>query len=199
MDLVSRVKGILLSPKSEWATIDTESTTTASLYSGYVVPLAAIPAICTFVGYSVIGMNVLGTAWRRPMGSGLTSAVVSYVMSLVMVFVVALIIDALAPTFGGQKNQMQALKVAAYSATASWVGGIFLLLPSLSLIALLFGLYSLYLLYLGLPALMKAPEEKAVGYTVVVVVCVIVLAIVIVAIQNAVVPGAATGFGMPRP
>jgi Yip1-like protein len=199
MDLVSRVKGILLSPKSEWATIDNEPATPASLYSGYVVPLAAVPAICAFIGLSLIGTSILGTAYRTPIGAGLTNAVVSYVMSLVMVFVVALIIDALAPTFGGQKSQIQALKVAAYSATASWVGGIFMLLPALGLITLLFSLYSLYLLYLGLPALMKAPEEKAVGYTVVVVVCVIVLAIVIVAIQRAVVPGAITGYSMPRP
>jgi hypothetical protein len=199
MDLVSRVKGILLSPKSEWATIDSESSTVASLYTSYIIPLAAVPAICAFIGLSLIGTSVLGTAYRRPIGAGLTSAVVSYVLSLVMVFVVALIIDALAPTFGGQKNQVQALKVSAYTATASWVGGIFMLLPALGLISVLFSLYSLYLLYLGLPTLMKAPEEKAVGYTVVVVVCVIVLAIVIGLIQSALIPGAVPNFAMPRP
>jgi len=90
------------------------------------------------------------------------------------VFVLALIIDALAPTFGGQKNPIQALKVAAYSATAAWVAGIFGLIPALGFLGLL-GLYSLYLLFLGLPILMKAPEDKAMGYTLVVIVAAIVL------------------------
>jgi hypothetical protein len=198
MDLVSRVKGMLLNPKSEWEAVAGESTTVAALYTGWIIPLAAIPAVCTFIGYSIVGTSILGTAWRRPIGAGLTSAVVSYVLSLVMIYVVGLIINALAPTFGGEKDQMQSLKVAAYSATASWVGGLFILLPMLSIITLLFSLYSLYLLYLGLPRLMKAPEEKAVGYTVVVVLCVIVLAVV-VATLGRFVPGASPGFGVPRP
>src|SRR3569832_2504681 len=97
-----------------------------------------------------------------------------YVFSLIAVFIVTLIVDALAPTFGGTKNQVQALKVVAYSYTSSWVGGIFSLVPALGIIGILFGLYSLYLLYLCLPILMKSPPDKAVGYTVVVVVCAII-------------------------
>jgi hypothetical protein len=103
--------------------------------------------------------------------------VISYILSLVGVYVLSLIIDALAPTFGGTKNPISALKVAAYSSTASWVVGIFTLIPALSVLGIL-GLYSLYLLYLGLPALMKAPQDKAIGYTLVVIVSAIVLFVV---------------------
>src|SRR3546814_386237 len=93
----------------------------------------------------------------------------SYVLTLAAIYIVALVIDALAPTFGGQKNPIQALKVAVYSGTAGWVAGIASLLPTLAILGgLVGGLYSLYLLYLGLPRLMKAPEDKAVVYTVVV-------------------------------
>jgi hypothetical protein len=94
------------------------------------------------------------------------------------VYVLALIIDALAPNFGGVSNQVQALKVAAYSSTASWVAGIFGLIPPLSWLGVL-GLYSLYLLYLGLPILMKSPPDKAAGYTGVVIIAAIVLFLVI--------------------
>lgn len=176
MNLVERVKRILLAPRPEWEVIDAEPTTPAALYTGYVIPLAAIGPIASIVGLSLFGLPFIG---RLPIGSLLASAIVGYVLALVGIFVMALIIDALAPTFGGQRSQIQALKVAAYSATASWVGGIFGLIPALSILGALFGIYSLYLLYLGLPVLMRAPKEKALGYTAVVILVAIVLYFVI--------------------
>lgn len=183
MALVSRVKGILMTPKAEWAIIDNESTTVGSLYTSYIIPLAAIGPICTFIGMSLVGFNMLGVAVKWPVDLGLESAIVRYALSLVSVYVLALIIDALAPNFGGQKNSIQALKVAAYSSTAAWVAGVFMLVPALGILAIL-GLYSFYLMFLGLPVLMKAPEEKAAGYVIVVVVCAIVLYVVVGQITN---------------
>ncbi len=180
MNLVDRVKRILLSPQPEWQVIDGEVTSPGALYTGYIVPLAAIGPLASVIGYSVFGIRVpfSGTVYRVPLGSAITSAVVSYVLTLVGVYVLALIIDALAPTFGGTKSPIQALKVAAYSSTAGWVAGIFALVPGLRMLGIL-GLYGLYLLYLGLPVLMKAPAERAAGYTALVVVAAIVLFVVI--------------------
>lgn len=174
MALLERVKRILLTPKEEWQVIDTEAATPASLYTGYIIPLAAIGPIAQTIGYSVFGVSFLGTTYRTPIASALTGAVVTFVLMLVGVYVLALVIDALAPTFNGTRNQIQALKVATYSSTASWLAGIFALLPGLRVLGIL-GLYSLYLLYLGLPVLMKAPADKALGYTVVVILAAIVL------------------------
>ena len=175
-DIVSRVKGILLTPQTEWPVIAAETTTTADLYKNYAIILAAIPAIATFIGMSIIGMGF----FRVPIGSGLTMAVAMYIMALVGVFVIALIIDALAPTFNSTKDQMQALKTAVYSMTAYWVASIFTIIPGLGgLVALLGGLYGLYLLYLGLPFTMKTPADKAVAYTAVAVVCSIVVMFVL--------------------
>ena len=187
MALVDRVKNILLSPRTEWPVIDAEPATVASLYTGYIMPLAAIPVICQTIGMTI---PLIGTHYRTPIVSAITSAAVLYVFGLIAVFIVALIVDGLAPTFGGTKNQVQALKVVAYSYTASWVGGVFSLVPALGIIGFLFALYSLYLLYLGLPVLMKSPPDKAVGYTVVVVICTIVVTWVIFFAV------AALGFGM---
>jgi len=192
MALVDRVKNILLSPRTEWPVIEAEPATVASLYTGYIVPLAAIPAICQAIGMSMIGITIpfVGTHYRTPIVTAITSAVVMYVFSLIAVFIVALIVNGLAPTFGGTKNQVQALKVVAYSYTASWIGGILSLVPAISIIGVLFGLYSLYLLFLGLPVLMKSPPDKSVGYTVVVVICTIIVTWVIFFAV------AALGFGM---
>lgn len=179
MALADRVKNILLTPKTEWPVIDAEPTTVADLYKGYIMPLAAIGPIAQAVGWTVFGLRVpfLGT-YRTPIGTALVSALVTYLLTLAAVYVLAIIIDKLAPTFNGTPSQIQALKVAAYSSTASWVAGIFQLIPALSMLSIL-GVYSLYLLYLGLPVLMKTPPEKALSYTVVVILAAIVLFMVI--------------------
>ena len=184
MDLVGRVKNILLQPKSEWPVIEAEQTSTQELYTSYIMPLAAIGPAAMLIGMSLIGVQVpfMGTM-RFSLSSLLTQTLVTYALGLAAVYVLALIINALAPTFGGTGNQMQALKVAAYGATASWVGGIFHLLPALGFLAFLAGLYTLYLLYLGLPVLMKSPPDRSLGYTVSVVIAAIVLFVVIGAIS----------------
>ena len=179
MNLVDRVKRILLSPKTEWEVIDAEAATPSELYTRYIMPLAAIGPIAQLIGFSVFGISVpfVGT-YRVPIGSAITQAVVSYVLMLAGTYLLALIIDALAPTFNGQRSQIQALKLAAYSLTASWIAGIFGLVPPLAILGVL-GLYSLYLLYLGLPVLMKAPREKAMAYTAVVILAAVVLWMII--------------------
>ena len=179
MNLVERVKRILLSPQTEWEVIDTEQTTTTELYTGYIAPLAAIGPIAQIIGFSVFGFM----GYRVPIGRALAYAIATYVLTLVGTYALAMIIDALAPTFAGRPDRIQALKVAAYSSTAAWVAGIFALIPALSILGIL-GLYSLYLLYLGLPKLMKSPTDRAVAYTLVVIIAAIVLFVVIGAIAR---------------
>jgi hypothetical protein len=103
--------------------------------------------------------------------------------------VLAQIANALAPTFGGEKNSLNALKLIAFGATAGMVGGIFTLLPALSFLALLASLYSIYLIYTGIPVLMKAPQEKALGYTAVLIVCGIVAGVIMGAVSTLVTGG----------
>jgi hypothetical protein len=194
MNLVERAKKLILQPAQEWKAIDAEPQTVQGLYTSYVMILAAIPAVCAFIGYSLVGVGVFGATWRAPMASGVAHMVVSYVLSLGAVYVLALIIDALAPSFGGQKNFMQALKVSAFTPTASWLAGVFSIIPSLSIIGVLLSLYSLYLLYVGLPLLMKTPEDKTIPYIAVVIIATIILFVVIAAIVGLTMPGPIRGF-----
>lgn len=174
--IIARAKAILLTPKTEWPVIAAEQTTVADLYKNYIVILAAIPAVAGFIKSSLIGYSAYGVSVRIPIGSGLAAAVVGYVLTLALVYVMSLIIDALAPTFGGEKNPVQALKVVGYSYTASWLANAGVILPWIGfLIALAGAIYAIYLLYLGLPSTMKAPQEKAVGYTVVSILAALVL------------------------
>ena len=177
MNLVDRAKNILLQPKTEWAVIEPEQTDPKTLYTSYICILALIPAVASFIGTALI---VSFFAGHIGLGFALVAAITQYVLTLVMVFVVALIADQLATSFEGQKNLNQALKLTAYAMTAAWVAGIFAIVPILGwLLTLLGSLYSLYLFYLGVPVMMKVPEAKAVGYTVVVVLVAIVIGAVI--------------------
>src|SRR5450631_2211398 len=164
MGLIDRVKNILLTPKTEWDVISAETTPQKALILNYVLPLAALAAIMHFISLFLIGTRgMFGGVMRMPMLWALTMAIYHLVMAVVAVFVIGFIIDALAPTFGGQKNMNQAVKVAAYSFTAAWVGSVFGILPYLGwLLAFLMAIYGLYILFLGLPRLMKSPEDKAI-------------------------------------
>jgi len=186
MSLIDRVKNIILTPKTEWPVIDREPGDVPYIFTNYVAILAAIPAICGFIGMSIVGMSLPGVGTVRiPVASGLVNAIVGYLLAFAVVYVVALIVDALAPTFGGRKNFDSALKVTAYSYTPSWLVGVFLLIPGLRFLMIL-GLYGLYLLWLGLPVLMKSPQDRSLVYTVAVVVCAIVIGIVLGMIQGAI-------------
>jgi hypothetical protein len=175
MPLMERVKRILLTPRQEWQVIDTEPTTASELYKGYIMPLTAIGPIAATLGWMIFGYR---STFAAGFGSVLAWAIVLYLLSLGAVYVLALIIDALAPNFDGTRDQIQALKVAAYSNTAAWLSGIFSLVPTLTWLGVL-GLYSLWLLYLGLPLLMRVPEEKAIAYLMLVILAGIVLFLVV--------------------
>ena len=174
MNLVERIKGILLQPQTEWAAIEREPGDAGYLFPNYVMIVAAIPAVCTFIGTSIIGFG----AYRVGIVGGLLRMIVVYVLALASVFVAAYIIDFLAGTFGARKNLDNAMKVSAYAPTAAWLAGVFNIIPALAILGVL-GLYSLYLLYTGIAALMKPPADKVLIYTIAVIVCAIILWIIV--------------------
>jgi hypothetical protein len=172
--IIERVRGILLTPAAEWDKIEPESSTTQGLFIGYAGPLAALSAIAGLIGgvlsalipHCAFGICVSGNPVRALI-VGVVGAIVGFVIGLAGVFVAGIIVDELAPSFGGQKNREQALKVVVYSWTATWIAGVFLIIPYVGGLLSLAGLYSCYLLYLGLPKLMKAPADRALIYTIV--------------------------------
>lgn len=196
--LVDRVKNIILKPQAEWDKIASEEADVGKLYTGYALPLILLSAICGFIGSTIIG-----TAYfKLPLITGLVAAVLQVVAGLIGLFVMAFVTNALAPNFGSQQDQGQAHKLAVYSMTAAYLAGVFAILPPLAALGIV-GLYSFALLYIGLPRLMKTPEDKRTGYFVTIIVVCIVLGIVINAVLgtaallsgglNGVIPGAHIG------
>ena len=170
--IIQRARALLVTPRTEWPVIAVEPATVQGLYRDYFMILAAIPPLCQFVKVSILGYAWHGfRVYRLGMGVGLTAAMVEYVASLAALYVLAIIVEALAPNFGGETNRVQALKVSGYAYTASWVSGAGLILPGISgLIALAGAIYSVYLFYLGVPSTLKVLPERAAGLTAIVVI-----------------------------
>ena len=186
--LIDRVKNIILSPASEWDVIDREPATVSGIYTSYVMILTAIPSICSAIGLIFFmprpsaEVAAVGQAFGVPVlttGSIIVGAVVQYIIGLVGVYIMSMIIDALAPNFGGTKDPLKAFKVAAYYPTAAWVAGILTIIPLLGMLVFIAAIYSLYTLYLGLPKLMRVPQDKQVGYFVVTLVIALIVFMVV--------------------
>ena len=189
MSLQTRVVAILTKPADEWRTIAAEPATVEGLMRDYAAPLAAIPAVAQFIGFSLIGFPapVFGGAIRIGIVRSFTNAIVSWVFALVGAWIAAVVIEKLAPTFQSKGSTAQALKLVVYSMTPVWVAGVLNLVPALAVLEIIAALYAIYLFYLGLAPVMGTPPDKAIPYIVVSAIVIIVISIVLGAVTAAIV------------
>jgi hypothetical protein len=184
-DVVRRALNLLLHPAETWDAIEAEPDTIERLFKYWVLPLAAIPVLGRMAGALSFGslgsFEIFGVRFYHPnVIAVLGDAVARYALTLISVYLLALVVDQFAPQFGGERNRTQAFKLVAYSGTAAWVAGAFMLLPTAGgVFALLGGLYSLYLLYVGLPKLMRSAPVFTLNYFALTLVAAIVMWIVI--------------------
>jgi hypothetical protein len=57
MNLIDRVKNILITPQKEWDVIKGEQPNISGIVTGYVLPLAGAAAVAAFIGYAFIGVS----------------------------------------------------------------------------------------------------------------------------------------------
>jgi len=160
MNLTTRVQDILLKPKKTWTQIKSEEVSITGIYGSYACIMAAIPPAAQIIGLAFIGTSFIGTRYRVSLATTLGEAVLSYCVSLAALYIIALVINFLAPKFASRKDLTNAFKLATFSWTPSWIAGLALLAPSLAWFTKLISLYGFYLFYLGLPVLMDTPRER---------------------------------------
>lgn len=187
--IITRAQQILLDPKGTWPRIEAEPATPASLFNPYLFVIAAVSAVATFISLSLIGVGGFGVRIRVPLFTGIVQMIVGFGLSLAIVYLMSLLINALAPTFGGQKNALNALKLAVYASTASLLGAVLGLLPYIGwLLSLAAALYSIYLIYTGLPVLMKNPPGNSILYTLLLMVAGFVLMLILTLVMSVFMP-----------
>ena len=162
--LIKRVVAIIVKPREEWCIIKEELTTIEDLFARYAVILAAVPAAAGFIGYSIFGRPGLIGYVPISLKENLKWTILSYILSLASVFLLAYIIDMLAPFFGAKRDLPAAVKIVVYSQTASWAAGLLLVFPQLALLVVGASLYSLYLLYTGMKSVKEVPPDRLTGY-----------------------------------
>ena len=189
MNLVERIKNILLSPTTEWEIIKKEDHMISDLFTQYALKLAAIPAISGLIGFTLFGYSYGFGSYRSPFGANFRWAISMYVMSIVGVYILAYIIDVLAPTFGSKKHLPTSMKVVVFAYTAAWIGGVFSLIPALSILGAIASIYSLVLLYKGLQIVKDVPQNKMIGYFV----AVIIASLIVYAVTGAIITRIAFG------
>ncbi len=191
MSLVARAQNIIMKPKEEWPVIAAETADTGKIVTGYVIPLALLPAVGMLLGNGFLGF---GFKW------GIAWAIVAAVGSVLSTLITAFVVDALAPSFGSEKDLARSMQLVAYSNTPAWVAGILNIIPFLGFITWIASLYGIYILYLGLGPIKKTPADKAIVYMIVALVATMVLngifyvvlgGIVVTAFVGAAVTGAA--------
>lgn len=184
----TRVKSILRSPRAEWPVIAAEPTTATEIYTGYAIPLAAIGAFALLVAHVTVGMPLpfIGLV-KATLAEGLAAALLLFALALVNLYLVAWVVDALAPRFGAEPDRLRALKLAAYSYTPIWLAGVLYLLPVLWVLWLVAALYALYLALVGLPPVMRCRPERAIAYALLAGLCALALAVVFAALVTAVI------------
>ncbi|HEX4411880.1 MAG TPA: Yip1 family protein [Xanthobacteraceae bacterium] len=186
MNAARRAMAMLFDPAVEWAKIESESGDPALVLSRYAAWLAIVPALSGFIGASVIGATTpTGVIVRASLFDGVAGAIFGYVMSLAAVLVVALVIDLMAPLFGGRRDFDSAFKLAVYSFTPVWLAGVFLLLPGLHFL-MLTGFYGAYLAWLGLAQLIKLNPRRMLDFTALIVIAAFALLYITAALQRAV-------------
>jgi len=161
MGILNRIKGLLFDPDREWAAIEAEEPSILAIYRDYVLLLALIPPVASFLGGYFFGFGPSShevahlTFWGGLMRAGL-----QYALSLPLLFAVAFVLSSLAPHFEGEANDARALALTAYSYTPAWLASLFGLIPGLRWLDIL-GLYGLYVFYHGLPRMLRCPKDHA--------------------------------------
>lgn len=190
MNIIERVKNILLTPKTEWDVINGETASPPSLLMGYVLPLAVLSAI----GSCLHGLMFPGLFGMKYFIIG---AVIAFAAAVVGFYISVYVIDMLAPSFASEKNMGKSSQLVAYSATPSYIAGFLSFIPAIGLIIALAGwAYGIYLMYLGIGPLKKTPEDKKVVYMVVSFLVMIVINFVVVGILGAIIYST-MGFSRP--
>ncbi|HEY0326003.1 MAG TPA: Yip1 family protein [Allosphingosinicella sp.] len=196
MNLVQRAININTQPRPEWAQIAAEPGDTGRLILGYALPLALLPFVGTLLG-GLIFAGALGFTFV------LVTAALSLAISLGILILMGIIAGALAPSFDGRNTNNAALKLLVYASTPVWLAGFFGgFIPILGFLIVLVGYgYAAYLMYLGSMTVLGIPQQKAVGYTAVVIIIwfllgAIVTGLIVTAVAVAILGGAAMTGGM---
>lgn len=158
--IIKRVINLITKTNEEWDAIQGESLTIKDIYLKFALILYAVPSAALFIGWLIIGV---------PFGMSIVMAIFLYAITIGVLFLMGLLVDVLAPAFGGTKDMVNSQKLVVFSMVPYAVIGALFILPigggyglggGLFYIIMLVSLFSFYLMYLGAPKLKNIPKQQ---------------------------------------
>ncbi|MFA7552687.1 MAG: Yip1 family protein [Spongiibacteraceae bacterium] len=162
--MIGNILGLLIKPKTQWQRIADRGEQSLVFPVVYVIVLALLPALAWFYGTTKIGWTVGdGDIIKMTPDSAAVIIVLFYLTMVASVCVIGYMIHWMSKTYGSDASTASGIAVAGFSATPLFIAGAIGFFP-IFWVALLISVaavsYAVYLLYLGIPIMMKIPEER---------------------------------------
>jgi hypothetical protein len=155
---------LLFQPRRAWSKIADRSV--GNLFTALLYPLlfAVLPALAWYIGSTHTGWQIGSSdAIRLTRASALPIVVLFYLAMVGAVIGIGCMIHWMAQTYGAASSIAKGIAIAGFTATPLFVAGAVGFYPQLALdlvIGLVALCYAIYLLYMGVPIVMKIPEER---------------------------------------
>ena len=92
--IANRVKGMIFDPRNTWQQVKSEQQQIREIYTGFLIPLAAVATIATIIKSSVLGTSIpfVGMSVKLSFMSALTTGVISFAFQMISIYLLAAII-----------------------------------------------------------------------------------------------------------
>ncbi len=177
--------GLLVQPSLQWKRV--ADLAPASMRNMALFPfiMAILPAAAWYFGTTRVGWTVGdGSAIRLTEDSALVLIILFYTAMVGSVAVIGYAIHWMSQTYGADSSLAKGLVIAGFTATPLFITGAVGFYPVLwldMLIGVVAVCWSVYLMYLGIPIVMKIPEERGFLFSsAVLAICLVILVCIIV-------------------
>jgi len=161
--ILNHLNGSFLNSDKEWIKIRDAKCSVSDSLVKHALILAAIPAICAFIGATQTGWDIGDRSFRFTVASTIPLVIGFYIACISAIAILGKTIHWMADTYGTEKELSTCILLSTTIAAPLMLCGVFAIVP-VPWVIFLTGLvaiaYSVYLLYTGIPIVMGINPEK---------------------------------------
>jgi len=177
---------VLTSPREQWRKVAEMPADGFDLAAFYPVFMAILPAAAWYYGTTQIGWTVGdGDVTKLTESSAFRIICAFYAAMVLSVLVIGYSIHWMSQTYGTETTFAKGIAVSGITATPLFIAGLLGFYPLLWIDLVLGTIavsWAVYLLYIGVPIVMKIPEEQGFLYSsAIIAVCLVLLICILVA------------------
>jgi len=152
-------------------------------YINYAIVLTILSHAAMFIGNAFFLSRFTAFGVHFGVGYYMVSGAIQLALAIASLYFIPQIMAAIAPSFGGENNSLNALKLYAFAMTPVWIGSILGIIPVVGWLGAIAGaLYGVFLFWQHVTEAMQLPAEKKIGYVIVTFIAIVLIGVVIGAI-----------------